>query len=731
MEFFARCAGGFEDVLARELRTLGMRRVRPQVGGVIFFGALEDAYRACLWLRSATRVQLVLARVAATDADELYQGVAALPWERHVPPEATIAVDAHGENPELRNTKFIALKVKDAVCDHLRDVRGARPDVDAKDPDLSINVAVHPRKATVYLNLSGASLHRRGYRQEGVQTEAPLKETLAAGILLAAGWDRIAAKGGCLADPMCGSGTFSIEAALMLADAAPGLLRQRWGFEGWLGHDRDLWERVRGQALERRRSVRGVRIIAGDLSEAAVRIARANASRAGVADLISFKVDDAANLARRMRELRGAGDVPGLMVANPPYGQRLLSQGELPEVNAALSAAADAIPASWGIAIVSPDLAVDTALGRVPQEVIDCYNGPIRVWTRLYGDGTERQVQHIVSLAGQDRTVSVADENSGQFAARLRKVAKERAKWARKAHVECYRVYDADLPDYAVAIDLFQGSGQNEGERHFVIEERRRPASVDLQRAARRFADAVALSGAVLDIPATHVIARPWQQRQRGEQARLARTPLTISEGACRFEVDLARSGAGQFLAHRSVRSLAGSLAEGRRVAALFATSGLALVNAAMAGATSTVIVDGSKEWLGEAVGQLRENGLAGKTHRQACEDVRMWLAREAAAHRSYDLVICEAPAWLPARDAGGRDWDLSRDCLRLLCAAGKVLSADGVMLLAYDDPNVRLDYDALERAGLTPENVSGRAVPHDFERSRNAPRCYLIRRRR
>ena len=149
MEFFARCAGGFEDTLASELRGLGMRRVRPQVGGVIFFGSLEDAYRACLWLRSATRVQLVLARVPSANADELYQGVASMPWERHVPPKATIAVDAHGENPELRNTKFVALKVKDAICDHLREIRGARPDVDAKNPDLAINVAVHPKKATV------------------------------------------------------------------------------------------------------------------------------------------------------------------------------------------------------------------------------------------------------------------------------------------------------------------------------------------------------------------------------------------------------------------------------------------------------------------------------------------------------------------------------------------------------------------------------------------------------
>ena len=733
MEFFARCAGGFEDTLASELRGLGMRRVRPQVGGVIFFGSLEDAYRACLWLRSATRVQLVLARVPSANADELYQGVASMPWERHVPPKATIAVDAHGENPELRNTKFVALKVKDAICDHLREIRGARPDVDAKNPDLAINVAVHPKKATVYLNLSGASLHRRGYRQEGVQTEAPLKETLAAGILLAAGWDRMAANGGFLADPMGGSGTFSIEAAMILANIAPGMLRQRWGFEGWLGHEPGVWERARKEAQARRMSVPGVRIIAGDISTDAIAIARANARRAGVDDLISFRVDDAANLARRMRELRGAGDAPGLLVANPPYGQRLLSQKDLPEVNAALAAAADALPAGWSIAIVSPDTGIDTALGRVPQTVIECHNGPIRVWMRLYETDSGRQTLRVVSLAGVEREVPVADSHSEQFAARLRKVAKERAKWARKAQVGCYRVYDADLPDYAVSIDLYQGAGSAEGQRYCVVEEHRRPASIDLQRAARRFADAVALTGAVLDVPAAHMVARPWQQGQEksGEQMRRSRMPLTVAEGQCCYAVDFSRSEIGLPLEHRSVRSLACSLASDCRVAALFATSGPALVQAAAGGATSTVIVDGAKEWLDGATLRMRENGFVGKTHRGACEDVRVWLAREASAHHSYDLVICEAPAWLPARDAGGSDWDLARDCHRLLRDVGRVLSAGGVVLLSYDDPDLRLDYDVLGKSGLVAENISGRIVPHDFERSRIAVRCYLIHKRR
>ena len=251
LELFARCAGGFEDVLAQELKGLHMARVRPLKGGVSFFGSLSDAYAACLWSRVATRVQLVLARVRADDAETLYREVRGLPWEEHVRVGATISVRAHGTNTSLRNTSFTALKAKDALCDRLREVRGERPNVDAREPDFALDIALHQHKATICINLSGASLHRRGYREDGVQTEAPLKETLAAGILLAAGWPEVAHEGGVLVDPMCGSGTIAIEAALMAAGTPSAILRDSWGFEGWMGHDPQLWRKIVEQAEER------------------------------------------------------------------------------------------------------------------------------------------------------------------------------------------------------------------------------------------------------------------------------------------------------------------------------------------------------------------------------------------------------------------------------------------------------------------------------------------------
>ena len=506
LEFFARCASGFEQVLGEELRRLGCRRVRPLVGGVAFFGTLEDGLRCCLWSRVATRIQLVLARVDAHDADMLYEGVLAFPWEEHVAPGATIAMQAHGQNASLRNTQFTALKVKDAVCDRLARVRGARPSVNAKDPDFSLDIALHKDRATLCLNLSGPSLHRRGYRAPSVQTEAPLKETLAAGILLAAGWSEPADAGAAFVDPMCGSGTLAIEAALIATRTAPGLLRMRWGFEGWMQHNPRLWEQLVSEARDARGGAsRDVRILAGDKDEAAIRIARANAEHAGVADIVKLYVDDAQNLARYLRRIRNAQR--GLLATNPPYGRRLLSQGELPETYVALSTAVAALPESWQVAVITPDPAIDTALGLRPREVVSCYNGPIEAGLHLYDLAEGRSVLKLVSLAGINRSVPVAERTSEQFAARLRKVAKQRIKQARKSGETSYRIYDADLPDYAFSIDLSQSADSALDQQVVYVEERPAGKGVDVQRATRRFYDALSIIPAILDVDPSDVSA--------------------------------------------------------------------------------------------------------------------------------------------------------------------------------------------------------------------------------
>ena len=699
-EFFARCAAGFEPVLARELKGLGARRVRPLKGGVAFFGQLVDAYRVCLWSRVATRIQLVLARLDARDADALYAGAVRMPWEEHVAEGATIAVQAHGTNDALRNTQFTALKLKDAICDRLRDRCGTRPDVDPRDPDFEVDASVHENHATLFLNLSGPSLHRRGYREQSVQTEAPLKETLAAGILLAAGWDALAGAGASFADPMCGSGTLAIEAALIASGAAPGLLRTRWGFTGWKPHDGALWSALVDEARLQAGGAYAGSIIAGDLDADAVSIARANAERAGAAQLIRFSVADAADLGRRLEALPGGMPACGLVAVNPPYGHRLQTPEQLSSTYAALSSGLAALPSGWRMAAITPDAGIDTALGSRADRTIACYNGPLRASVRLYDAvPSQRRRIEVVSLAGKRCEVAVAEQNSAQFAARLRKVAKERAKWARKAGVSCYRIYDADLPEYALSVDVFTSV---DGGLFARIEEHPAPASIDADRADIRFADACALARAVLDLEPPRVAAL---SRKREEHEPLV---VSVREGGHVFEANLAAlQDTGLPLDHRATRELLAGLADGARFLSLGSYAGAPAVYAAAGGAREVTVVDPASSYLAWAERNLGANGVRARTERA---EIAGWLARAPR----YDLIYVDASA-LPGQE--------------MLLQAARSLTSDGRLVLTARSRTFKLDEGALEAAGFAVEDVTARTIPHDFARTPKIHRCWLISR--
>ena len=248
--FFVTAAAGTADLLASELAALGIESVREVLGGVACESELAGAYRACLESRLGLRVLWQIARFPVADANALYAGIREIDWSTHMDADGTLAVDFSGSVPGVTHTQFGAQRVKDAVVDQFRERTGTRPSVDRDAPWLRINVHASRGAVTVAIDLSGDSLHRRGYR--GGQGAAPLKENLAAAILIRAGWPAIAAAGGGFVDPMCGSGTFPIEAALIAADIAPGLFRERFGFERWKQHDAAAWSRLRADAESRR-----------------------------------------------------------------------------------------------------------------------------------------------------------------------------------------------------------------------------------------------------------------------------------------------------------------------------------------------------------------------------------------------------------------------------------------------------------------------------------------------
>lgn len=312
-QFFATCARGTEGALRRELSALrlGARGVR---GGVSFEGPLEAGMRACLHVRTAMRVLLELARFDAPDAGALYEGARAIPWDRWLTVRTTLAVEASVTSSAITHSGFAALKVKDAAVDALRDKLGARPDVDAKDPDVRIVLHLAKELATISLDLAGEPLHRRGYR--AVTTQAPLKETLAAAVLLLGGADPELP----FVDPLAGSGTLAIEHALRARHIAPGLGRA-FGFQRWpayRGGPQSAWDRLKAEARAAALPRAPAPILARDLHPKAVAAARRNAAAAGVGADVQIEEGDARDLEPRF--------APGTLAANPPYGERLMGE---------------------------------------------------------------------------------------------------------------------------------------------------------------------------------------------------------------------------------------------------------------------------------------------------------------------------------------------------------------------------------------------------------------------
>lgn len=396
--FTATCAKGFEGLLAEELRSFGVSDVRETAAAVTFSGPLTLGYRVCLWSRLASRVLLLLADFPCSTAEDLYEGAHAVRWEDHISPSGTIAVDANGTTTGLTHTGFSAQKLKDAVVDRLRDIAGKRPSVDLERPDVRLNLRLYREAATISLNLSGEPLHKRGYRTAGEQVQAPLKESLAAAILLRAGWPQIAQQGGSLLDPMCGSGTLLIEGALMATDRAPGILRDRWGFTGWLGHDKAAWDALLDEADERAEAGdAALPLVAGsDSDPAAIELARGCIKRAGFGERISVEVASLAQLKRP------AGARAGLLVTNPPYGVRLGQAEHLAPLYETLGERLLAEFDGWqaGVFTAEPDLARATGLrshksyslfnGAVPTKLYLFDVAPERVWRKTSEDAWQQ-----------------------------------------------------------------------------------------------------------------------------------------------------------------------------------------------------------------------------------------------------------------------------------------------------------------------------------------------------
>ena len=363
MKFFATTTKGLEDVLAGELNKLGFRDVVTANGGVNFSGSLQDGYRACLWLRTANRVLQPIASFSCPSQEALYEGVYALNWQELMTPSMTLAVDANLRDSEITHSRFAALKTKDAIVDKIRDLCGQRPNVDAKDPDLRINLHLARNQCTISLDLAGTGLHRRGYRRD--PTIAPLKETLAAGLVALTGWDQTTH----FVDPMCGSGSLPLEAAMLASNSAPGLLSPQFGFQRWPDFDTSSWKELIEEAEQIQSTLPANLIFGSDRDQRAVELARRNAEHAGIGAQIRWSYSDFAKLEPPSDH--------GTLICNPPYGERIGAEVELEAFYRKIGDTFKQRWKGWTAWVFTGNLALAKRVGLKASRRIVLYNGPI------------------------------------------------------------------------------------------------------------------------------------------------------------------------------------------------------------------------------------------------------------------------------------------------------------------------------------------------------------------
>ena len=710
-QLFATTARGFEELLKSELTDLGARDAKVTQGGVHYWADDETLYRTLLWSRLSSRILLPIVQAKVFSDLDLYSAVVGVNWLDYFDEKVHFFVDFNGTNQEIRHTQFGAMRVKDGIVDYFERHGRARPNVDKEQPDIRIHAYLNRDDVVLSLDLSGDALHIRGYRED--TGKAPLRETLAAAIVLRSGWQ----KGTPLVDPMCGSGTLLIEAAQMEAQIAPQLYRLHWGFDFWQGHNQVAWEKVKEEALalaEAEKQRENLPHFYGfDLDHRVLQKAKQNAKNAGVAHLMQWQQGDVAAIKNP------SPNVAGTVICNPPYGERL---GTTPALIALYSVFGQRLKqrfAGWNASIFSGEPSLLDCLRLRSHRQFKAKNGPLDCVQKNYQIAERAEQSAVENALEFDRTSSVSSEVAVDFANRLQKNIKKIEKWAKQQGLDAYRLYDADLPEYNLAVDRYAD--------HIVVQEYAAPKNIDENKARQRLLDAVNATLNVTGIETNKLILKV-RQKQKGtnQYEKLANKGeyFYVNEYGAKLWVNLTDYlDTGLFLDHRLTRKMLGEMAQGKDFLNLFAYTGSATVHAALGGAKSTTTVDMSNTYLNWAEQNLLLNDIEGKQHKLIQADCLQWLEK---CDRQFDLIFVDPPTFSNSKRMED-SWDVQRDHIKLMTNLKRILRPNGTIVFSNNKRGFKMDFVGLEALGLSAVEISRKTLPLDFERNKQIHNCWVV----
>ena len=695
---FASTARGLEELLKTELENLGAVECQVVQGGVHFKGDTRLVYQSLMWSRLASRIMLPLGECKVYSDLDLYLGVQAINWTEMFNPGATFAVHFSGLNDTIRNSQYGAMKVKDAIVDAFTRKNLPRPNVDRDAPDIRVNVWLHKETASIALDLSGDGLHLRGYRDRaGI---APIKETLAAAIVMRSGWQ----PGTPLLDPMCGSGTLLIEAAMLATDRAPGLHRGRWGFSGWVQHDEDIWQEVKAEAQTRARkglAEYSSHFYGSDSDALVIQRARTNARLAGIGELITFEVKDVAQLTNPLPK-----GPYGTVLSNPPYGERLDSEPALIALHSLLGRIMKNQFGGWNLSLfsASPDLL--SCLQLRADKQYKAKNGPLDCVQKNY---------HVAESTPDSKPAMVAED----YANRLRKNLKKFEKWLARKELNVTACMTPIYRNITLPLTVMPTG--------LVVQEYAPPKTIDAHKARQRLFDIIAATISVLGIAPNKLVLKT-RERQKGKNQyqKLGEKGefLEVTEYNAHLLVNLTDYlDTGLFLDHRIARRMLGQMSKGKDFLNLFSYTGSATVHAGLGGARSTTTVDMSRTYLEWAERNLRLNGLTGRAHRLIQADCLAWL-REA--NEQFDLIFIDPPTFSNSKRMEDA-FDVQRDHLALMKDLKRLLRAGGTIMFSNNKRGFRMDLDGLAKLGLKAQEITQKTLSQDFARNRQIHNCWLI----
>ena len=710
-QLFATTARGFEELLKSELTELGAQDAKVAQGGVHYWADDETLYRTLLWSRLSSRILLPIVQAKVFSDLDLYSAVVGVNWLDYFDEKVHFFVDFNGTNQEIRHTQFGAMRVKDGIVDYFERHGRARPNVDKEQPDIRIHAYLNRDDVVLSLDLSGDALHMRGYRED--TGKAPLRETLAAAIVLRSGWQ----KGTPLVDPMCGSGTLLIEAAQMEAQIAPQLYRVHWGFDFWQGHNQAAWEKVKEEALalaeaEKQRE-NSPHFYGFDLDHRVLQKAKQNAKNAGVAHLMQWQQGDVAAIKNP------SPNVAGTVICNPPYGERL---GTTPALIALYSVFGQRLKqqfAGWNASIFSGEPSLLDCLRLRSHRQFKAKNGPLDCVQKNYQIAERAEQSAVENTVEFDRTSSVSSEVAVDFANRLQKNIKKIEKWAKQQGLDAYRLYDADLPEYNLAVDRYAD--------HIVVQEYAAPKNIDENKARQRLLDAVNATLQVTGMETNKLILKV-RQKQKGtnQYEKLANKGeyFYVNEYGAKLWVNLTDYlDTGLFLDHRLTRKMLGEMAQGKDFLNLFAYTGSATVHAALGKAKSTTTVDMSNTYLNWAEQNLLLNDIEGKQHKLIQADCLQWLEK---CDRQFDLIFVDPPTFSNSKRMED-SWDVQRDHIKLMTNLKRILRPNGTIVFSNNKRGFKMDFAKLEELGLSAVEISHKTLPLDFERNKQIHNCWLL----